>query len=388
MAATSAKALLRFATVALAPLAAGVEIAGCAPPRDSAPEPAPAIELKPQARTQSLIFITLDGVRRHEIFEGVDPTLAEMAKLPPAEVRGARDLLPNIHRLFFDEGTVLGDPRSEGGISASGPRFVSLPGYLEMMMGVSSGCTDNDCIPEMRTTIVDELAATMPPAPCGVFASWEAVARAAITGEPRGFLTISAGREEGSDIPPWPGHGAYRPDRVTASLALHYLREKQPRFLWISLGDTDEYAHHDNYPGYLEALRAADDVIGSVARALDEMGETGERATVIVTTDHDRSPNFKDHGEPGTGDVWLLARGPTIAAAGSIPTSSHRYLRDIAPTIRALFGLPARSCEGCGRAIAELLPKDGVEPPTFAAEGSGVRTALAPEPQAMPIEDL
>lgn len=375
---TAAKLWIRFAAGALVPLAAGLELAGCAPPRDNAPERAPVSEVRPQIPTQRLVFVTLDGVRRREIFEGVDPVLVARDKLPPAEVKGARELVPTMYRLFFDEGTVLGDPRKEGGIAASGPHFVSLPSYLEMMMGISSGCTNNDCDPEMRATIVDELAASMPPAPSAVFASWEAVARAATAGEPNGFLTISAGREEGSEFAPWPGHGAYRPDRVTAPLALQYLREKRPRFLWISLGDTDEFAHYNDYAGYLAALRGADDLLGSIARELEEMGEAGDRTALIVTTDHDRSPNFTDHGEPGTDRVWLLARGPSIPAAGSIGTSSQRYLRDIAPTIRALFGLPARPCEGCGRAIDELLPRDGVEPPTFAAEGSGVRTALTP----------
>jgi hypothetical protein len=336
--------------------------------------------VRPQTPTQSLVFITLDGVRRREIFEGVDPKLAARFKLPPAEVKDARDLLPNMYRLFFEEGTVLGDPRHGGGIAATGPHFVSLPSYLEMMMGVSSGCINNDCIPEMRTTIVEELAVSSPLAPSAVFASWEAISRAATAADPSGFLTISAGREVGSDVAPWPGHGGYRPDRVTAPLALKYLRENRPRFLWISLGDTDEHAHHNDYPSYLEALRTADKFVGSIARELERMGEAGDRAAMIVTTDHDRSPNFVDHGEPGTGNVWLLARGPSIAAAGSIGTSSHRYLRDIAPTIRALFGLSARSCEGCGRVIEELVPHDGGEPPTFAAEVSGVRTALVPKP--------
>jgi hypothetical protein len=336
--------------------------------------------VRPQIPTQSLVFITIDGVRRREIFEGVDPRLAARAKLKRADVKDARELLPNMYSLFFDEGTVLGDPRQSGGISATGPHFVSLPSYLEMMMGVSSGCTNNDCVPKMRTTIMEELNALSPPAPSGVFASWEAVSRAAVAREPGGFLTISAGREEGSNIGPWPGHGAYRPDRVTGPLALDYLRENRPRFLWISLGDTDEYAHHNDYASYLQALRAADELIGTIARELDKMGEPGERTALIVTTDHDRSSNFTDHGGPGSGDVWLLARGPSIPAAGSIGTSSHRYLRDIAPTIRALFGLPARACEGCGRPIDELLPHDVAEPPTFAAEGSGIRTALAPKP--------
>jgi hypothetical protein len=372
---------IRTAASALLPLAAGLSIVGCAPPRDSAEEPAPAPKRTAETPTQSLIFVTLDGVRRREIFQGVDPALAARFKLPPAEVKGPRDLVPNMYRLFFDEGTVLGDPALGGGISASGPRFVSLPSYLEMMMGVSSGCTNNECKPKMRNTIAEELAASSPLAPSAVFASWERVARAAADDEPHPSLTISAGREQGSVIAAWPGHGAYRPDRVTGPLALEYLREHRPRFLWISLGDTDEYAHHNNYPGYLSALQAADQLLGSIVEELDRMGEAGRRTAVIVTTDHDRSANFADHGEPGTGDVWLLARGPSIAAAGPIVTSAPRRLRDIAPTFRALLGLPARPCDGCGHAIEELLPREGVEPPTFAAERSGVRTALAPAPR-------
>lgn len=345
-------------------------------------------EARPERPTQNVIFITLDGVRRREIFAGVDQALAARFKLPPAEVRSARDLVPNMYRLFFDEGTVLGDPRAGGGIAASGPRFVSLPSYVEMMTGAPSGCWNNDCIPKMRPTIAEELAAMSPAAPAAVFASWERVARAAAGSGARGSLMISAGREAGSNLSPWPGHGAYRPDRATQDLALDYLREYEPRFLWISLGDTDEYAHHNNYPAYLNALRSADEFIGAVAQELDRMGERGERTAVIVTTDHDRSANFADHGDPGSGDVWLLARGPSIAPAGPIPTSAPRYLRDIAPTIRALLGLPARSCHDCGRPIDELLPRDGLEPPSFAAEKAGVRTALAPEADGEPGRGL
>ncbi|HZF50860.1 MAG TPA: hypothetical protein VE093_19505 [Polyangiaceae bacterium] len=379
---------VRAAIAALVPLAAGLELAACSPLKESAPEPTPVIEVRPEAPTQSLVFVTLDGVRRREIFLGVDPMLAARSKLPRAEVKSARDLLPNMYRLFFDEGTVLGDPRKEGGVAASGPHFVSLPSYLEMMMGVSSGCWNNDCIPTMRVTIAEELAASNPLAPSAVFASWERIARAAAADKATGSLTISAGREKGSGIAPWPGHGAYRPDRVTGPLALNYLRDNRPRFLWISLGDTDELAHHNDYRGYLAALRSADELLGSIAAELDRMGERGARTALIVTTDHDRSANFTDHGDAGSGSVWLLARGPSIAPAGSIGTSTQRYLRDIAPTLRALFDLPARPCEGCGRPIDELLPREGVEPPTFAAESSSVRTALAPSSEGEPSEGL
>ena len=65
----------------------------------------------------------------------------------------ARALTPNLHRLFFDEGVALGDPRIGEGVLASGPVYVSLPGYLEMMTGAPSACADNDCSPRVAWTI-------------------------------------------------------------------------------------------------------------------------------------------------------------------------------------------------------------------------------------------
>src|SRR4029077_11220017 len=112
----------------------------------------------------------------------------------------------------------------------------------------------------------------------------------------------------------WPGSGDFRRDRYTAELALAYLKAEQPDFLFVGLGETDEFAHQGNYAGYLDALSAADRSIGELARALDERASRGIRTALLVTADHGRAAGFRDHGQPypESARVWLVAGGSAI----------------------------------------------------------------------------
>src|SRR6185436_15569787 len=64
--------------------------------------------------------------------------------------------------------------------------------------------------------------------------------------------------ERGASASPFPGHGDFRPDYYTGELALYRLAHEHPRFLFVGLGELDEYGHQNDYRGYLEALRYAD----------------------------------------------------------------------------------------------------------------------------------
>jgi bisphosphoglycerate-independent phosphoglycerate mutase (AlkP superfamily) len=176
----------------------------------------------------------------------------------------------------------------------------------------------------------------------------------------------SAWLDRGARARPWPGDGDYRPDRFTAPLALRYLESARPRFLFLSLGDTDEYAHHGDYAGYLDALHAADETIGAIVDALDRMGPRGRNTTLYVTADHGRARDFRDHGGrfPESSRVWLVAigggvkaRGPLRARGGAADDDGgdeHR-LADVAPSIRQWLGLEADLGPDGGRVIRELL---------------------------------
>lgn len=312
-----------------------------------------ATQTEEKPRAEAVVLVTIDGVRWQEIFRGVDHALAEGAKLPPAPDPTSRALLPNLHRLFFDGGIALGDPSVGGGIEGSAPWHVSMPGYVEIATGASTDCENNDCHPPLGETIADAVSAAPGDHGAAVFGSWSEIARAAGAHPERLFLQTGgapghAGRSLG-------GGATYLSDDVTATEALAYLQKNRPRFLWVALGDTDEWAHAGAYGNYLEALRAADRFVGDLAATLARMGERGARTAIFVTADHGRDPDFRDHGGPPSGPVWLLARGPTIAPRGVIATSRRRQLRDVTPTMRALLGLPLRACKRCGEPIEEIV---------------------------------
>lgn len=319
----------------------------------AAPEP-PATGAAPPD-TAAVVLVTIDGVRWQEIFQGVDAALAARARLGPSMERGPRELLPNIHRLFFDGGTALGDPRLSGGIEGSARRHMSVPGYVEISTGASTDCVDNDCSPILGETLADAVAgASGNPVGAAIFGSWSEITRAAAAHPERVF--VRTGRAIAAEVPPFPGNDDYVPDRLTSARALEYLRSAEPRLLWVALGDTDEWAHRGDYGGYLDALRAADRFLGDLADELGHLGAYGERTAVFVTADHGRDAGFVDHGGPASGPVWLLARGPRVHRRGAMGTSRKRQLRDVAPTLRAVLGLPQRVCAACGEPIAELLP--------------------------------
>lgn len=334
-------------------LAVGVG-AGCAPGH-GAPRPdegARALRVSEASRERNVVLITIDGVRWQEVFRGEDPHLAELAKLPRHRSRSAADLMPNSQRLFFRGGTVLGDPRFGGGIQASGPHFVSLPGYLEILTGAATACTENDC-KEQPLTLLDaasEYAA--PKTQVAAFTSWERLGH--VAGRPP-LLHIDSGRPREDTTPAYPGHQRYRTDRETSALAIDYMLRYRPRLLWISLGDTDEWAHRGDYRGYLAALRSADDVIGEIAAHLDDLGQYGDNTTLMVTTDHGRDADFASHGGPASAKVWLFARGRGVPASGATATRTEHRLRDVAPTIRSWMGLPVVACASCGEPMEELV---------------------------------
>lgn len=323
------------------------------PASESAPLP-PA-----RREADAIVWVVLDGVRWQEIFHGVDPALAEAAGISPREVLRADALLPNLHRFFAGEGSLIGDAARGDRVLASGPNYVSLPGYTELFSGAPPvACVDNDCAATSTSTFADEVRAlpALGKADVAVFSSWERIERAASRDPSR--ITLSAGRSarlESEDrelarlfhrarlAGSSPGTDDYRADVFTAPIALRYLEKKQPTFLFLGLGDTDEHAHHGDYRAYLKALRDDDAVLGRLVSTLARMGERGRRTTVFVTTDHGRATSFRDHGgfAPESGNVWIGVRGAGVRPGerGRSGFDSEAHLLDVAQQSRRLLGL-------------------------------------------------
>jgi hypothetical protein len=340
------------------------------PAREPAAVPARAALAAPEpgGSDAAVVLVVLDGARWQDVFVGADPHLAS----GPAPSAAA--LMPHLHALVAERGAAVGAPGRGPAMTASGPNFVSLPGYTEIFGGRRDhACADNDCAPTHVPTVFDEAVAASP-GQLAFFASWERLDRAA-SATPQS-LVLSTGRtrvwqageltsdpetkewlDRGASADPTPGWGEFRPDRFTAALALKYLEKRHPRLMFLGLGEPDEYAHRGDYPGYLGSLQAADGVLGELVTTLDRMGERGAHTTVLVTADHGRGRDWRHHGRefPESGRVWLVAFGAAVQARGLVPATRKHHLADVAPTLRQLLGLPPDEARSAGAPIEELF---------------------------------
>lgn len=330
----------------------------------------------PPRPTGPVVMIVLDGVRWQEVYEGIDMSIARPRGMQEAySLRKPEALMPNLHRLM-ERGVALGAPGHGAPVTATGT-FVSLPGYTEMFTGQRHvPCADNNCRKPHTHTFLDELRADAPSRDdVTVITSWPAIERGAALDPTK--MVMSTGRDYGyhrdalrydntskmllwggDDAFPYPGDDHYRPDYYTGKIATRYLEAKKPRFLFVGMGDGDEFAHKNDYRGYISALQQEDKIIGDVMHDLDAMGERGKQTTMIVTADHGRCAEFVGHGAdcPESGRTWIVAAGGQVPSRGYVDLATERHLADIAPTLRIVLGLPpGDATENAGVPIAEMM---------------------------------
>jgi Metalloenzyme superfamily len=282
----------------------------------------------PEIKPPKIVLLTIDGVRWQEIFNGTDPLLYKRNRLT------ARELLPNMYHYFVDNGMVIGRDSS---FIASGPAHISLPGYLEIMRGRPSlDCISNDCSVNLGNTIVDTFE------DAAVFGSWDYIGKAVSTNSNKFVINCgvkfrsTAWKQLGQTDSPSIGQyfePYYRPDFMTRKLALDYLKIHQPDFLWVALGDTDEWAHANNYDKYLEALVNADSFINQIVTAPN----FDQNTAVIVTADHGRSNRWQNHGwDLASAKLWLMVAGPRVSIKGFVKSDKIKSLSDISFIIHKL----------------------------------------------------
>ena len=331
-----------------------------------------------------MVLVVLDGVRWQEVVYGADRALESKRGLNPLAWANPRDLMPNLHRFVDTRAVLMGAPGHGPPMRASGPHYISEPGYLEIFDGrPAPTCHSNECArPPATRSFADDLRDGGAPEDVGVIASWPNIARASAA-DPTRFV-VSAGRsvieheeilradpvtaglvDQGSRAYAWPGEGGYRPDAITARIALRYLATVRPRFLFVGLGDADEWGHRDDYQDYLEAVHSEDAFLGDLLAMLDTMGARGRHTTVLVTADHGRAWSFRDHGigYPESARVWLVAGGGDVTVRGVVTSQRRHTLSDIAPTVRALLGLR----EADGDAMGEILGRGNPEAQALSA---------------------
>lgn len=310
-------------------------------PREVAVDPLPlAIETVAPV-PKHVVLVTIDGVRWQDVVA------------PSAE----SDLLPRIYEAVAEGGVILGASAEKGCsvVRATSGSNVSLPGYLEILTGRATACTHNACPPVTIPTVLD-VAAEEGVRPVASFGSWEVLGRAVSNRASDVFVSVGAGTTK---VDPYPAPGGnYRPDRLTGAAALAYYRDNHPRLLHVGLGDTDEHAHRADARGYLDALREADALVGELALAAEQAG-LASSTTFLVTTDHGRGANFRDHGPgiPASARSFVIAFGGGVKPAGVACPKRDLALADVGATVRALLDLPADEAPNAGRPIEEIVAR-------------------------------
>jgi hypothetical protein len=320
------------------------------------------------SRVDRLVVMVIDGLRWQEVFNG-----PEVARIGSASERLQFDgpkgeIFPNLLRMARERGFLIG--HDDAPIRISSKSTVSLPSYAELFSGRQPSCSNNDCPATRENTFLDDWLAQKEDGKLALISSWSVIPRIAARHVDR--LFVSAGRghnarfaswfddqrihrvyRQGQNADPKPGCDDYRPDSFTAELALTVLQTETPDFLFLGLGDTDEYAHQNRYYDYLKAIRRADDTIGKIDEWLQFRESRGERTLFVVTTDHGRSTNFVDHGgHVEASSIWALMAGSVVKLRGT-PSFPPTTLSDLAPTFRSLLELNPDRSATAGR---DLMP--------------------------------
>jgi len=320
--------------------------------------PSQASQVPPPA--ENVILLTLDGVRWQEVFKG--------------DQHG--QIFRNLWQELATEGVIFGDRGTGSWMTVSNDVNISLPAYQSIMAGAPQGCLTNTCgrisVETLQERIRRELGVTGKQVT--TIASWEQIPNAVehvegITFVNAAFQNLDDGtgdevfsainEAQSKDKPLW---GGARYDKYTWAHSMHYLTKHRPRFLFISLNDSDEWGHRGEWERYVETLRHYDERIRELIVTLRQMGKYGERTTLIVTTDHGRGDgeNWTHHGRnwPASKYIWLYGRpaGGEISPYSVLGDGGYRHV-DIRPTIEASLGLKTIPCKDCGRVIWELLPQ-------------------------------
>jgi hypothetical protein len=332
----------------------------------------------------NVLLVTLDGLRWQEVFRGVDPALAaseEYNRLGPqltelfgasGDATSAERLMPFLHEVVLKEGSVIGNRDAGSCARVTNPWFFSYPGYNEILTGVvDRGIDTNEAKPNPNVSVLEWLNGQ--PAFAGkvaAFASWDVFP--AILNVERSGLPVNVGTPADAhnemdaavarlqrDLPVlWP---TVRYDAFTHHYALSYLQSQHPRVLYVSYGETDDFAHDGHYEQVLTSANRSDRFLRELWDFVQSDAQYRDNTVMFITVDHGRGEapletwqhhaskeslgNYMkslaqyEEGIVGSDAVWMAAIGPGIAAHGMIATADCAGSNQVAATLLQALGL-------------------------------------------------
>ncbi|NJB71346.1 hypothetical protein GGR42_001808 [Saonia flava] len=327
---------------------------------------------KAQENETKVVLITLDGFRWQELFTGADKALVAnkeyvhdttmlKASFWKETLEERREtLMPFLWKDVTKMGQLHGNRTLGSNVNLTNKMWFSYPGYNEILTGRADDkrITSNDKIDNPNFTIL-ELANNTPKykGKVAAFGSWDVFPY--IVNEERSGVPVNAGfelakgnalterekllNEMQPKVPsPW---STVRLDAFTHYYALEHMKKEHPSLIYISYGETDDFAHDGEYDSYLKSANATDSMIKELWEFTKNDVFYKNNTVFIISTDHGRGTEpletWKHHGNkiPNAGQVWMIAFGNGIEVLGEVDKKEQLYSNQIAPSIMRILGL-------------------------------------------------
>lgn len=322
-------------------------------------------------KTENVILITLDGMRWQEIFKGADSLMVDDTGMIQSQgsllndfwnedpIKRREMLMPFFWNTIAKQGQLYGNRAYGNQVDNANKMWFSYPGYNEVLSGFADDerIDSNDKINNPNKTLLEYL--NQNDAYKGkvmAFGSWDVFPY--IINEERSGVPVNAGFDlaEGDDLTevektinslqqeirgPW---GGVRLDPFTHHYALEAIKKYQPKVLYISYGETDDWAHGNKYDQYIWSAKQTDAFIKEIWETVQSMPQYKDKTTMIITTDHGRGVTkrtWRGHGDevPEAGEIWIAAMGPDTPATGEMKVQGQWHSAMIARTIFQLLGM-------------------------------------------------
>ncbi len=299
----------------------------------------------------AVVLFTLDGARLEEMFFGVDTAILR-AQLKPEQRLEEHELYhrywaptPQARReklmpffwgtLMRQHGSIAGNPALRSRVHVTNRHWFSYPGYSELLIGraLDDVIKSNAPTQNPNRTVLEFLQSShrLSKQQVAAFASWPVLR--VIVEQQAGAVTVNAGAERFDS--PDPGvrrdserqfatptrWGDIRYDVYTARFAMDHLARHRPRVLFVSLDETDAWAHDSRYDRVLEAYGRTDRILQELWVWLQSQPDYRDRTSILITTDHGRGRTPLDwhaHHEltADAGDTWMAFISPSWSRRG------------------------------------------------------------------------
>ncbi len=320
-----------------------------------------------ELKTQNIFLITADGLRWQEVFRGAEemPLTKEFGNFGNSnairkdfwrETPEARRevLFPFLWGTVAKEGQLWGNRDMGSSVRVSNGHNFSYPGYNEFLTGYADPkINSNDKIlnantnvfewlntkPEFRERVAASVNWDVLPwilnAPRAGFPVWSSFQVPDGTERMSVPSALTEMAERGQTI--WSGVSL---DTFVGYAAKHAVRTLKPRAMYVSFGETDDWAHEGNYERYLRSAREFDRFIGELWTLAQSLPEYRGTTTFVISVDHGRGPApvaWKNHGKEivDSAYMWFAVLGPDTTALGERSNTPLIKQAQIAATVGA-----------------------------------------------------